>query len=377
MKDIAKNLLRLSLFGCSNLKIECPALWPKLDSRFSLIVAKPAESDLATYSEYLRRLGSSDFFPSDLIAPFANDPLTANPRYLLRLSWPLVLDDFIVAISRDTILQEPGYPSYPYQSSASLAGNAGYFRAIKKRGTYLLLSLPWWNNYYHWIAQVLPKLHGFLECLPRECFFIVSDSINDWQLHSLLCLGVAPSQIVRKKNSSVWSIENLLWMTPVAKSAKHSSVSLKWLKHSIFESLAIKISAQSCRVYITRSAAKRSIANESEFIPALVDMGFLIVECADLTLSEQVHLFSRCNFICGPHGAGLANMIWCMESSVVYEIANSFLDGRKCFWNMAVNLGHDYRRFSVHSLSTCSPDDAYRVDSGELISSISLCLAQL
>lgn len=361
LKGCAKTLLRSLFFRRSTFILEHPNLYSNVDSCFSLVASAAAEVDLATHLQY-KSASAPDFLNSDPSSDFTESNPTQNPRYLLRISFPLIIGDYSIATSRSVMLQEPGYPSFPYVCSALIPRRPWHFLLPRKRGNYLLLPLPWWDNYYHWIAQILPKLHGFLDYLPRDCFFIVPQSIKEWQLHSLLCLGVRPDKIIRKKSCSTWSVENLFWLSPVAGSAKHTAVSLKWLKKCVFKSLSINGSSHSSKIYITRSSTKRSIANESEFLPDLINLGFQVVDCAKLSFFEQVYLFSHCNYICGPHGAGLANMIWCAEDTTVLEIAPSNITDRKCFGNMALNLGHRYELFEVQSCDTSLPDDDYNAD---------------
>src|SRR5690606_16216280 len=60
-------------------------------------------------------------------------------------------------------------------------------------------------------------------------------------------------------------------------------------------------------IYVSRSKTKnRSLANELELEKALKKIGFTIVYSEQLTLPQQIVLFSQANCIIAPHGAGLS-----------------------------------------------------------------------
>ncbi len=106
------------------------------------------------------------------------------------------------------------------------------------------------------------------------------------------------------------------------------------------------------RIYISRSkSSKRRLANELELEEILKKFDFNIIFAEELSLSEQVILFSNANFLIAPHGAGLANLIWAHSSFKVMEIfpANIFND---CYARLAVQMGFEYRYL------VCSNDDS-------------------
>lgn len=67
------------------------------------------------------------------------------------------------------------------------------------------------------------------------------------------------------------------------------------------------------KIYLGRGKGaqnKRSVRNEDEVVAALARRGFEHIDAQKLDLKKQMQLFSECDCIVAPHGAGLTNVIW-------------------------------------------------------------------
>jgi capsular polysaccharide biosynthesis protein len=52
----------------------------------------------------------------------------------------------------------------------------------------------------------------------------------------------------------------------------------------------------------------------------LDEFGFKTIELGSLSFAEQVSLFASAKVIIGPHGAGLANLVFCRKGTTVIEL---------------------------------------------------------
>lgn len=73
-------------------------------------------------------------------------------------------------------------------------------------------------------------------------------------------------------------------------------------------------------IYVSRQRSKRAGAYEDELANALADRGFQIVHAQELSVSEQIALFTNATCIVAPHGAGLANAVFARSGTPVIEI---------------------------------------------------------
>jgi capsular polysaccharide biosynthesis protein len=94
------------------------------------------------------------------------------------------------------------------------------------------------------------------------------------------------------------------------------------------------------RIYVSRAdAADRRILNESELMSVLNKYGFERIVPGSLSFEEQVQTFADAEIILGPHGAGLTNIIFADETTLV-ELFGSYQNA--CFFTLAQGVGHEY-----------------------------------
>ncbi|MEN9215099.1 MAG: glycosyltransferase family 61 protein, partial [Gloeomargarita sp. DG02_4_bins_56] len=96
------------------------------------------------------------------------------------------------------------------------------------------------------------------------------------------------------------------------------------------------------KLYISRSRANfRRVLNENEVLDYLLPLGYEPVWLEDLSFPEQVGLFQQAEEIIAPHGAGLANLIWCQAGAKVIEFFSpEYLP--ECYWVIAKQMGLHY-----------------------------------
>ncbi len=97
------------------------------------------------------------------------------------------------------------------------------------------------------------------------------------------------------------------------------------------------------RIYVTRERARRrTVVNESALWAELERTGFVKVRLEDLGWPEQINAFRYAKAVVAPHGAGLANLVFCSPGTRVVELFNrAYVEG--CFWRLAALQGLDYR----------------------------------
>jgi FkbM family methyltransferase len=117
----------------------------------------------------------------------------------------------------------------------------------------------------------------------------------------------------------------------------------EWIRKRFVQDV---VAAPERKIYVARQRAKvRKLANEPELVSMLKDLGFEAVFLEDLSFADQVRLFSEAKVIMGPHGAGLANMVFANPGATVVELApDGKLRRRPYFENLAAGASHHYHR---------------------------------
>ena len=180
-------------------------------------------------------------------------------------------------------------------------------------------------SYYHWTYETLPKLIY----LSNNKTTLKIDKLylhygfwgHAYQRQALQKLGFSYWQIVdAKRVKSLMAQEivviklNETRMQPSARLCK--TIKSAFIQHSIQTPYR--------RVYLTRDHVKtgRKLVNERELRELLAAYNFQIVKADDLSVIEQAKLFNEAQYIISPHGAALANIVFCEPGSQILELFN-------------------------------------------------------
>ena len=101
-------------------------------------------------------------------------------------------------------------------------------------------------------------------------------------------------------------------------------------------------SSASRRVMLIRKVGlPRQVANAVDLYPLLQRHGFELVDAEELSAREQIALFCETSVVMGVHGAGLTNLIFQPQGSVVIELLPPFI-ATLSYWVPATLLGARY-----------------------------------
>lgn len=101
------------------------------------------------------------------------------------------------------------------------------------------------------------------------------------------------------------------------------------------------------RYYISRNkgTVKRQIENEKEVLTIVESFGFKKIYMEELSVREQIELFSSAECIITPHGSALAFSVFGTEGLKIVEIFHKPLTEKKHYLHIAEHLNFDFLRF--------------------------------
>jgi len=190
----------------------------------------------------------------------------------------------------------------------------------------LLTARGGFRNYYHWLLDVLPRLHLAEAAGWRLADFdhvIVSSQRLPYQRETLRRLGVARRQVVESVREPHLLAEELVLPSLARHQGETMPWSVGWLGRVFAPELgaAGRVPGGGRRLYSSRGDARyRRVENEAELWGALRGLGFERVEAAALTVSEQARVFGEADVVVGAHGANLTNVVFCPAGAHVVEI---------------------------------------------------------
>ena len=190
-----------------------------------------------------------------------------------------------------------------------------------------------YNNYAHWLLDIVPKIKilSLVYNIKNIDYFYFS-KLNRFQKETFKILKLNSIKIIDSKSNKHCLMENLIFCTHPnyfkgTISDAHSNIP-KWIIRYLrktFLTAADKKIEKHKKIYIDRSDSRYNhckIINDSEIKEYLKNQGFQIIRLSKHSLKKQVSIFKSCNYVIGPHGAGLANLIFCKRKTKVLEIKN-------------------------------------------------------
>lgn len=105
--------------------------------------------------------------------------------------------------------------------------------------------------------------------------------------------------------------------------------------------LPAKAASEGRRLYVSRNRAeRRRTINEDEVLALIEPLGFETIYLEEMTLREAAALFSQAEAVLAPHGAGLANIVFCRPDCRVVEYFSWHISQE--YWLLAHALGLSY-----------------------------------
>ncbi len=273
-------------------------------------------------------------------------------------SIPLVLDNNYYLVL-EALPQNPIVPSEFYkQVNSSLFFRIFFNKKVfnhrynpKRNIDYaVVLTNSYTHNYYHFIVDSLLKVNTIHQAIKNngisgQLKFVVSHKQPKWLRKYLHLLNIDENSLISIQEGECIEIENLLVPSPRRFNHFLSKESVNYLKKIIFTNLDFQVKqiSPSRLIYISRNKAqRRKLLNENELVSALEKKGFELINLEDLSVAEQIQLMSETQLVCAPHGAGLANLIFCDIPRLIELLPHDHY-GFSHYVGLCISLDGEYR----------------------------------
>ena len=236
-------------------------------------------------------------------------------------------------------------PDGPAVEKRSLAA-APYYE-----GSYLIFYNGNLHNYYHWLVEGLLCLDVLSGALGLDSNLKIALP-KTMEIHAVIdhretlrSFGVnydtveIESKLIRVQEA-VWVDEGIVEFLPPQYLKQFQQ------RMSAFYQAAPKPPGRR-RLLVARRGPTRTIQNIAQVQNFLAEYGFETVYLEGLTMADQITLFQGAEFIIGPHGAGLSNLLFCAPGTKVIEFMPA-VEMRPFFWIISQKLD------LVHGLQFCA-----------------------
>lgn len=197
------------------------------------------------------------------------------------------------------------------------------------------------TNYFHCLFDLLPRIHllGDARVLVQQ--YAVPDLGTEAQWRSLERLGIPAAQILPLQEGSKIYCDRLLVPSLTGGIGAIPPWVVTFLRDAFCTPDAIARPRR--RLYVSRGdAPHRRIVNEDALADALGGWGFETVRLGELPFDEQVRLFEEAEIVVGAHGAGLANLVFARDCTIIEIFVPDYLVWSDCFFTLARLLGHPH-----------------------------------
>jgi hypothetical protein len=207
----------------------------------------------------------------------------------------------------------------------------------------LMVIDDWSRGYFHWLADVLPRLITIRERL-RDLVLILPEKYRELEYVQASLKPFTLGGVEYIAPGEALFCRELIVPTQTAPSGHYNERLIRRvgeLMSEFYASEQREISHD--RVFISRSQApKRRIRNEDEVSEVLRDYNFRIVHTESLSFAEQVRLAAGARYLVSNHGAGLTNMLFMNPDSNVLELRHLSDNINNCYFTMASALNLNY-----------------------------------
>jgi capsular polysaccharide biosynthesis protein len=177
------------------------------------------------------------------------------------------------------------------------------------------------KNYYHWMLNWLSRV-SILEAagaIDSYDSILIGENPAPYQLNTLNSIpSISSKRVILASPQSAVEFKACQW-TSIYQDPLHAPSHIAWLRR-VF--LTEKEETLPKKLYISREDAqgRRGLANEEEALAVLHRNGFKKIVLSGLTIKQQASLFSNATAIVAPHGAALANLVFCSKGVKVCEL---------------------------------------------------------
>nr|WP_290226447.1 glycosyltransferase family 61 protein [Trichocoleus desertorum] len=163
-------------------------------------------------------------------------------------------------------------------------------------------------------------------------------AINREALHAL---GLGNRKILSLNQAKHYKCDLLITPSYIAPTGEPSPYLVELITEAV-QPLISRAKNYPEKIFISRKLARsRRIINEDAIFQFFESQGYTRINLEDLPWRDQINIFYHAQEIFAPHGAGLANLIFCSRKPLVIELFNTkYLHW--CFWRLAALVGARY-----------------------------------
>jgi hypothetical protein len=214
-----------------------------------------------------------------------------------------------------------------------------FFYKILNFKNCLILTDKYSLGYFHFLAEVLPKLEFYKDKYDKELLLIENNIPNNWIRYFLSSYKIKYHKL--DKNSLVFA-KNLKIISSLAGTGNFRAKYIQQVNARFTKNQNILHNKKI--IFILRKKIDREIINQGEVNNFLDSRGILKIDMEDFSIQKQIQISYNSRIIIGIHGGGLTNICWMnlKKRNALIEIRDNNDNYNNCYFNLATSLNVDY-----------------------------------
>lgn len=200
------------------------------------------------------------------------------------------------------------------------------------------------HNYFHWMFHLLPRIALLRDAgiaFDEIDLFATNPVRQPFQEQTLARLGIPRDRVIEIGPTTHVSADELVVPSRPSRMSEVAGWVRDFLRDTFLDP-ASKPADTPDRIYLTRSGSgHRRLVNEPQVRRLVQKHGFTPVTAETMSVADQARLFAGASVVVAPHGAGLANLVFCRPGVTVVEIFSPrYING--CYWQLSAWTGARY-----------------------------------
>lgn len=226
--------------------------------------------------------------------------------------------------------------------------------ATESDETIAVIALQGFSNYYHWMIEVLPRLHILKQSRVLYDKLYFPPLRTKFSQSTLQHLGIDFTKVIEATNNTHIKPKKLVFPSQPSESQATPVWVIDFLQDTFLKNYKLKDGKK--RIFMSRkNAIIRRIINEDSIFELLEPLGFKKIFMEDLSVIEQAELMHESEIIVGTHGAALTNIVFARKGTVIIELFQEHLE--RCFFDLSNTMNLNYHPIKTIRITELSQED--------------------
>jgi len=254
------------------------------------------------------------------------------------------ISPFGVIFKNGFVVKESVYSMFkPNSFALSFFKKIALNKVRKISGNCIVAHHSYYQNYYHFLLEILPRLFVLKE-QATSLKLVINKNIPSFVKEYIELFNF--KEIVYINDDEIAKVDNIIFSTYLSRGLAYNESVIKemsaWLCQKLYDDT---ITNAPEKIFISRdNATYRKTVNENDVFCFLQQKGFVKFNLEEPSIKAQANFFKNAKYIIGSHGAGFSNMIYSKNCLLAMDIIHE-QHPQDCFHNLANCFNIDYLYF--------------------------------